>query len=276
MHLLDHGFLARSTPQSTRASFTFPQVTVLQDGTLLATCRVGASKDGADEAIELYRSTDGGQNWQGPECPFTAPQVDGASGSLKLCYLTPLAPDRLLAAAMWVDRSTYPHQPLFNASTEGCLPMAILLAESNDQGHTWPVWRQVPMPEEIGPPSLTSPILSLGDGTLAMSIETNKQYDDGSPWQQRVVFFHSRDEGQSWGAPAIVMGALAPSVGHTTRKPHTISTSTAVSATTTDIAGRRRRIWALPTKRRTLPCCPMATWCWRGWIALACTASAPV
>jgi hypothetical protein len=204
MHVLDHGILTQGIPGSSRAIFTFPQITVLHDGTLLATCRAGSSKDGADETIELYRSHDGGRSWQGPEMPFAAPSVGGEQGSLKLCYLTPLAPDRLLAAAMWVDRSTYPDQPLFNADTEGCLPMAILLAESADQGVTWSAWRHIPMPEEIGPPSLTNPIMVLGDGTLAMSIETNKHYHDSSPWAQRVVFFHSHDGGQSWQEPSVV------------------------------------------------------------------------
>jgi hypothetical protein len=121
-----------------------------------------------------------------------------------LVYLTPLAPHRLLAAAMWVDRTSHPGKPLFNAETEGCLPMAILLSESEDAGVTWSAWRRVSMPEEIGPPSLTSPILRLADNSLAMSIETNKHYHDASPWQQRVVFFHSYDEGQSWDGPTTV------------------------------------------------------------------------
>jgi hypothetical protein len=203
MHLLAHGILTQGTLGGARAIYTFPQIAVLHDGSLLATCRVGSSKDSDDEVIEFYRSNDNGQSWQGPERPFSAPNLGGAGGSLKLCYLTPLAPDRLLAAAMWVDRTTYPDQPLFNPMTEGCLPMAILLAESSDQGATWSAWRQVPMPEEIGPPSLTSPILRLGNGTLAMSIETNKQYHDGSPWKQRVVFFYSQDGGQSWSAPVV-------------------------------------------------------------------------
>ena len=41
----------------------------------------------------------------------------------------------------------------------------------------------MPMPAEIGPPSLTSPILGLADGRLAMSIETNKPYLDRSKWK---------------------------------------------------------------------------------------------
>jgi hypothetical protein len=102
---------------------------------------------------------------------------------------------------MWIDRTTYPGQPLFNPATEGCLPMSILLAESADVGATWSPWRAVPLPAEIGPASLTSPILRLADGTLAMSIETNKHYHDAAPWRQRVVLFHSSDGGQTWGAP---------------------------------------------------------------------------
>jgi hypothetical protein len=204
MHIVEQGVLVRGAPASKRAIVTFPHVVVLHDGTLLATCRVGSSKDSDDEIVELYRSEDNGQSWQGPTRPFPAARVDGAAGTLKLCYLTPLAPDKLLAATMWVDRTSYPGQPLFNAETEGCLPMAILLSESSDQGATWSAWRRVPMPEETGPPSLTSPILRLADNSLAMSIETNKHYHDASRWQQRVLFIHSHDEGQSWSGPSVV------------------------------------------------------------------------
>jgi hypothetical protein len=102
---------------------------------------------------------------------------------------------------MWVDRTTYPGQPLFNPATEGCLPMHILLAESGDDGATWAPWRVVRLPDEIGPASLTSPILKLPGGRLAMSIETNKHYYDASAWYQKVVLFHSDDGGRTWGAP---------------------------------------------------------------------------
>jgi hypothetical protein len=204
MHILAHGTLARGTPHSPRALYTFPQVAVLHDGTLLATCRVGSSKDSDDEVIEVRRSHDNGQSWQEPTQPFPSATIEGMAGTIKLVYLTPLASDRLLAAAMWVDRTSYPGQPLFNAQTEGCLPMAILLSESTDGGATWTAWRQVPMPAEVGPPSLTSPVMRLADGSLAMSIETNKHYGDASPWLQRVLFFHSHDEGQSWRGPSIV------------------------------------------------------------------------
>jgi len=81
--------------------------------------------------------------------------------------------------------------------------MQILLAESHDAGASWSPWRLVPLPESIGPASLTSPIVRLAAGTLAMSIESNKHYHDDSRWYQQVVLFHSGDGGRSWGAPII-------------------------------------------------------------------------
>ncbi|MEJ1972472.1 MAG: sialidase family protein [Lacunisphaera sp.] len=209
-------------------------------------------------------------------------------GTLKLVYLTPLASGRLLAAAMWVDRTTHPGKPLFNPETEGCLPMAILLSESADQGTTWIAWRQVPMPEEIGPPSLTSPILSLGNGALALSIETNKTYHDASPWRQKVVFFHSDDGGQTWQEP-IDTGydptgrifnwdqrcAVAPD-GRVAAFVWTYDRQT------TRYLNIHRRIshdhghtWSPPEdlgfadQARVRPGCPTAGWCWRGWTASA-------
>ena len=204
MHIVASGVLGRAEPGTTRANLTFPSVTSLADGTLLATLRAGDEKDSARERIEFYRSADSGLTWSGPTRPFEPPAVRGTAGTLKLCYITELAPGRLVAAAMWIDRTTYPGQPLFNATTEGCLPMAILVAHSDDNGGTWTPWTEVPMPEEIGPPSLTSPLMKLADGRLAMSIETNKTYLDSSKWHQKAVFFFSDDDGRSWTGPVTV------------------------------------------------------------------------
>ena len=203
MQLTNHGTLSHGEPGTTRAILTFGHLIALQSGTLLATCRAGSSKDSADETIEFYRSDDNGQSWSKPWRPFGETRVDDSFGTLKICYLSEPAAGRLLAAAMWIDRATYPDQPLFNAETEGCLPKDSLLAESLDEGKSWISWRKVPMPVEIGPASLTNPILKLRDGSLAMSIETNKHYLDRAKWYQKVVFFHSQDGGASWGAPAV-------------------------------------------------------------------------
>lgn len=201
MEILESGVLFRGVPGTDRAALTFPSVLALADGALLATLHAGSTKDSADERVELHRSRDGGRSWEELWLPAYDEPIDGARGTLKVCYLSELAPGRVLAAAMWIDRETYPGRPLFNPETEGCLPMHILLAESGDGGGSWSPWRLVRLPAEIGPASLTSPVLRLPDGTVAMSIETNKHYHDPSPWHQRVVLFHSRDGGQTWSDP---------------------------------------------------------------------------
>ncbi|MFV2070973.1 MAG: sialidase family protein, partial [Pirellulales bacterium] len=203
MEISDRGILNDGPPGGPRAVTTFPAVTQLADGTLLATYRVGSTKDDQDETIELRRSSDGGRTWGQGETPFTG-QLEDTLGSIKLAYVTPLADGHLIAAAMWVDRQTHPGQPLFNSKTEGCLPMRILLADSHDQGQTWTPWRRLPVPTHVGPPSLTSPVLALPNGRLALSIETNKEYDDATPWKQQVVYFESVDQGETWSSPRTV------------------------------------------------------------------------
>jgi hypothetical protein len=178
-------------------------VTALPDGSLLATCRTGSTKDSDDETIEFRRSRDGGRTWSGPRTPFST-KLNGRQGSLKVCYLTPLGGSRLIACAMWVDRTAFPGRPLFNEQTEGCLPMTVLLADSDDLGETWSDWRTLPLPDDLGPPSLTSPLLRLHSGRLAVSIESNKNYLDGSKWYQRVAYAYSADNGQSWSTATTV------------------------------------------------------------------------
>jgi hypothetical protein len=203
MRISDRGVLNCGEPDTERAVSTFPAVALLADGTLLATYRVGTTKDSADGTIELRRSDDGGRSWSDGASPFGS-TVNGTRGSLQVAYVTPVADDHLIAAALWVDREAYPGMPLFNEKTEGCLPMAILLSDSQDLGRTWTPWRVLPLPEDVGPPSLTSPILRLPSGRLAVSIETNKCYLDTSPWLQRVVYAYSEDSGQTWGSPVTV------------------------------------------------------------------------
>ncbi len=201
MQIIETGFVSRGVPGTARAALGFPGLTRLADGSLLATFRTGSTKDSDDETVEVHRSFDGGRTWTGPTHRFEAVRVGGRLGTLKVCYVTELAPGRLLGAALWIDREAYPGKPLFNPETEGCLPMTVLLAESADSGRTWSSWRSVDMPAEIGPPSLTNPVLRLRDGRLALSVESNKTYEDRSKWFQRVVLLHSADEGKRWTGP---------------------------------------------------------------------------
>ncbi|MBT5871974.1 MAG: exo-alpha-sialidase [Candidatus Latescibacteria bacterium] len=199
MRVTSRSIVCQSEIGTARANLTFPCLASLSDGRLLATYRAGSTKDGEDETIEIVSSNDSGATWSAPRSPFDSPTVDGKHGTVKICYVTELEPEHLLASGLWVDRQTFPGQPLFNPETEGCLPMAVVLADSYDGGESWTVWRHVPMSADIGPPSLTCPILKLRDGRLAMSVESNKTYADTNKWYQKAVLRHSWDQGRTWG-----------------------------------------------------------------------------
>ncbi len=196
---------ARSTlnaaePGTSRAAATFPTFCVLADGSFLASYSIGSTKDSDDLTVELRQSTDGGATWDEPRRPFET-TVGGRRGSLKFAPITRMDGDRLIVVCLWIDREAFPGQPLFNPVTEGCLPMAIVVADSFDSGATWTPWRRVPMPADVGPPSLTTGLLRFPSGRLLLSVETNKEFLDDSPWFQRVVHLWSDDDGATWSEP---------------------------------------------------------------------------
>ncbi len=203
MDIVDERVLSAGEPGTPRAGATFPAFVVLADGSLLATYSIGSGKDTDDLTIEVRRSIDLGRTWSPPMTPF-ATSLDGRRGSLKAAPVTRLDGSHLIVAALWIDREAFPGRPLFDPVTEGCLPMSIVLADSWDDGQTWTPWRTVPMPADIGPPSLTNAIVRIPDGRLVLSVESNKDYLDSRPWFQRVVHLRSTDEGQTWSAPETV------------------------------------------------------------------------
>jgi hypothetical protein len=200
MKIVERSTIQRSTGRGPRSVAAFGNVTVLRDGTLLASYSIGSGKDTDDITVELRRSVDGGRTWSEAERPFSS-VLGGVNGSLKVAYLTRLDGDRLIVVALWIDREAFPGQPLFNPETEGCLPMTVVVARSADSGRRWSEWQIVRTPDDVGPPSLTCPLLRLLDGPLLLSIETNKAYLDASRWFQRVVYMASDDEGRTWSAP---------------------------------------------------------------------------
>ena len=204
MRIVERATVHEAEPGGPRAVAAFPTATVAHDGSLIATYSVGSGKDSDDITLELRRSTDGGRTWSRPERPFSN-VLDGVNGSVKVGYITRLDGDALILAALWIDREAYPGAPLFDPETEGCLPMRVVLSDSGDGGRTWSKWRAIDTPDDVGPPSLTSPLLRLADGRLLVSIETNKTYRDRSRWLQRVVYMASDDDGQSWSAPWTVV-----------------------------------------------------------------------
>lgn len=203
MRIIEQGVICAGQEGGPRAVATFPSVSRLPDGTLLVVYRIGKSKDSDGSVTEVRRSSDGGRTWSDPAAPFSS-SFAGVEGSLQVVYLTPLGGPKLIACALWVDREAFPGQPLFHAETEGCLPMKILVADSPDEGRSFSPWREVVVTEDVGPPSLTNPIVRMAGGRLIVSIETNKPYLDRSAWRQRVVYCESGDGGLNWTPPRTV------------------------------------------------------------------------
>ena len=142
MQIVGQGIVNPSGPANNRLSSTFPCVTVLPDGRLLAAYRVGSTKDSDDETVELRYSDDLGAHWSGPESPF-ATTLRGTRGSLKVVYPTLLSDGRLLGAALWVDRALirdglYSTKPRRDACRwRLCSPNRPTWAEAGRPGGSW-------------------------------------------------------------------------------------------------------------------------------------------
>jgi len=93
--IVDRGVLNPSAPDGPRSVSVCPTITLLRDGSLLATYVIGASKDDDGQTLELRRSTDGGRTWGDPSAPFST-VFGGRRGSLGAGYITQLEGDRLV------------------------------------------------------------------------------------------------------------------------------------------------------------------------------------
>ena len=203
MRLVASGVLSAAEPGTSRAVAKQVHLAAFADGEVLATYRIGAASDSAVGNAEVRRSSDGGRTWSDAATPWST-SFGGRRGTIYAPSLTVLGGYRVLACVLWVDREAFPGAPIFNPETEGCLPMKILLADSEDRGRTWTAWREVTMPDDVGPPSLTSPVRRLASGRLLLSVESNKPYLDRDRWYQRVVYLYSADEGRTWTDPVTV------------------------------------------------------------------------
>jgi hypothetical protein len=168
----------------------------LQSGTWLSGFTVGPEKNHPTGTLQLSRSRDGGGNWSLVPFEFET-QVDGVPGYLSSGELVEVEPGRLLVFTTWFDRSN-PSRPLFNPETEGLLRSRLLLAESTDEGDSWSAWREVPTPDLTGC-AITGPIVQWSDGTIALTFESFKEFDDPTPVRPAAWLLRSHDDGATFG-----------------------------------------------------------------------------
>jgi hypothetical protein len=180
---------------------------LLSDGTVLATCRLGTDREGADGHTGVFATRDRGETWELRYLSLGERVWDDWPGETRGWYLAELSPGVITAAVLWTDRSD-PSRPWVHPSTQGLLGMRSYHLVSRDGGRSWPERRRIDLGAHAGASS-TGPVLRLADGTLAQPFETWKAYDDPTPGRPAAFLRLSDDDGRSW--PAEVLVAQDPS-----------------------------------------------------------------
>lgn len=209
--IVDSGIVYRGTLGSRTASCCLGSICRLDDGTILASWRIGSSKDSCDGTIMMSSSSDFGRTWTKPWQPFSNPHPDhpesyvfnGKPGDLHFAPLTSMGGNRVLTGLMWLDRAD-PSRPMFNPATEGMIPVHTLIAASEDGGLTWSEPRLFDASPHDGLGAIAAPMFRLPSGLLACQYEINKPYEDPTPWAHRALLKFSSDDGMTWTAPATV------------------------------------------------------------------------
>jgi len=196
MRVVERGLVydASARPASERIAF-FSSLFRLQNGDWLSGYTVGYKKHDPNGSIRWSRSRDGGQTWSQVEFrPETS--INGVHGSLAGTEFVEVAPGKLLLFCTWFDR-TDPDKPLFDPVTEGILHSKLLVAESNDHGKTFGPFREIPTPGLTGT-ALCGPPIHWPDGSIGLTFESFKHYDDPKPAWHAAWLYISRDGGRTF------------------------------------------------------------------------------
>lgn len=191
---------AANRPENERVA-AFVSLCALESGTLLCGFQLGRRKHDVASTLRFSRSVDDGATWRDTGARFES-TIDGVPGSLSSGEVVEVEPGRQLLYATWFDRSQ-PDRPLFDPETEGILHSKQLLAESTDEGESWTPWRELPTPGLTGCSS-TGPILKWPNGTIALALESYKEFDDPQPARHAAWLVVSTDGGRTFDEPLLV------------------------------------------------------------------------
>ncbi len=159
--------------------------------------RWGSSRDSANGHPCIFATSDNGLTWHLRYDGYQNCTWGGLSGEIKGLTSTEVEPGKIIATALWVDRSD-PDLPFINPRTQGLLPMRIMHVTSADFGFSW----ESPVPMDTTPHLAASPcsshILRLPSGILAQPYEQWKEYNDDRPGKPGARLRFSEDGGQTW------------------------------------------------------------------------------
>ena len=209
MHVKATGtiFDATEAPLDQRSK-AFTSLVRMGNESYLAAFRTASGRDAPDGKLCIMRSSDG-RVWSTAHPGLTV-TMDGVTGNIYSGYFTEVEPDRLLGAFVWVDRSN-PALSFVHPDTAGILPTKNLLAESLNGGATWGEFREVDLSPQTGC-TVTGPVFSTDDRTLALPYETWKSYEDSDSGVHTASLRLSHDGGMTWPDRAVV---AADSAGRT-------------------------------------------------------------
>ena len=203
MQVVGEGIIwdARSAPRNERTASATSAV-LLADGTVLATCRLGSDREGADGHTAVFATSDGGDSWELRWLGLGEREWDDWPGETRGWYVAEVAPGTLVASVLWTDRSD-PSLPWVNPRTQGLLGMRVYHTYSTDGGRSWPERRRLDLAPHQGASS-TGPLVRLADGALAQPFETWKAYEDEAPGRPAAWLRVSNDEGLTWPTDVLV------------------------------------------------------------------------
>ncbi len=190
-----------------RRNCAFTTINRLHDGTILVSGRWGSARDSVDGHACIWATADNGRTWRLRYDGFGKGSWDGTPGEVKGLTSTELAPGKLTATALWVDRSD-PDLPFIHPETQGLLPMRIMHVDSEDGGFTWSPPRRMETTPHLAASACSHAIIRLPDSVLAQPYEQWKEYEDPSPGRPAARLRFSRDGGRTW--PEFVTVACHP------------------------------------------------------------------
>ena len=203
LRIVDQGIISH---REGRGAY-MPVITLLADGTFIASQHVGAALGSNDNHIEVLRSGDG-RTWTN-EGSIHRVGPSGERGQPRDGYayrggrIDPVPGGRLILCATRFETG---EGPLFDPDSEALQRPEMLVFWSGDQGHTWSDPEVVPvdLPPERYTWNGAGRLLQLTPDRWMYPLETWKPEGYDGPPDQKAAAVFSSDQGRTWGELTVV------------------------------------------------------------------------
>ena len=192
---------ARTAPVNERSASSTSAV-ALADGSVLATCRLGTDREGADGHVGVFASSDDGESWALRYLGLGDRVWDGWPGEARGWYVAELEPGELIASVLWTDRSD-PSHPWVHPVTQGLLGMRSYLIRSTDGGRSWPIGDGSTL-GRIRARRSPGPFCGCRTGRSRQPFENWKEYEDPAQGIPCAWLRLSPDDGATWTEDVLV------------------------------------------------------------------------